>query len=200
MEKINLPKESQWLEFYENTKNLPPSGLLVEALPLVQNKEHALDLGGGALRDTKKLLADGFTRVTIVDSEPLMKKASLDFPQDRIEAFITTFDKFDFPINQYDFVNAQFSLPFNPKETFESVITRIKSSLRNGGIFSGQLFGINDEWNVPGKNMTFQNTEEAKELFSDMEVIKFEEIDRDGKVANGTPKHWNFFNIIARKK
>jgi hypothetical protein len=32
-----------------------------------------------------------------------------------------------------------------------------------------------------------------------LEVIEFKEEDSDGHTADGTPKHWHVFNIVARK-
>ena len=45
-----------------------------------------------------------------------------------------------------DLVNASFSLPFAPPGAFDALWARIVASLRPGGRFCGQLFGVNDEW------------------------------------------------------
>jgi hypothetical protein len=47
--------------------------------------------------------------------------------------------------------------------------------------------------------MTFHTKEQAEGLFSDFSIIVFEEKERNGKTANGQPKHWHLFNVIARK-
>ena len=48
--------------------------------------------------------------------------------------------------------------------------------------------------------MLFLSKEEVLSLFEKFEVIKFEEIERDGKTALGILKHWHTYEIIARKK
>lgn len=48
--------------------------------------------------------------------------------------------------------------------------------------------------------MTFHTREQAERLISDLEIIEFTEEDQGGRIANGTPKHWHVFHIIARKK
>ena len=47
--------------------------------------------------------------------------------------------------------------------------------------------------------MTFHSEEEARALFSDMELLTFEEVERDSRTSSGAPKHWHFFNIVAKK-
>lgn len=78
-------------------------------------------------------------------------------------------------------------------------MANVKKSITPGGIFCGQLFGINDEWsNRP--SMTFHTREQAEELFTDMEIVSFEEEESDSITVNATPKHWHIFHVIARKK
>src|SRR3989338_2048493 len=76
---------------------------------------------------------------------------------------------------------------------------KIKNSLVKEGIFCGQLFGIHDQWNNRVE-MIFHTKEQAERLFSDMEIISFEEEEKDGTIADGTPKHWHIFHFIPRKK
>ena len=56
-----------------------------------------------------------------------------------------------------------------------------------------------DEWNKAGSDMTFHDKDKVEALLSDMEIVKLEEVTRDGILANDQPKHWHLFNIIARK-
>lgn len=198
-EKFNVPQESAWSEYYEIQKDKPPSALLVEALPLVLEKDHALDLGAGAPRNTRFMLSEGFEMVTAIDRDPTVKEYFADLPQDHIEVVICPFDEFNFEKEEYDLVNAQSSLSFNPPDTFDTVFDRVKMSLKKGGIFSGNLFGVKDDWNSPETKLTFVSELRARELFSNMEILKFEEKEMDSKTVNGVPKHWHMFNIIARK-
>ncbi|MDO8550913.1 MAG: hypothetical protein Q7S39_12285 [Ignavibacteria bacterium] len=48
--------------------------------------------------------------------------------------------------------------------------------------------------------MTFHTKQQVENLLSDMEIIELTEEDKDGRTANGTPKHWHVFHVIARKR
>jgi hypothetical protein len=91
-----------------------------------------------------------------------------------------------------------FALPFTGPADFESVFSEIKGSLKKGGVFCGQLFGMNDEWSKNPK-MTFHTEAQVKDLLDDLEILSFKEVEEDSTTANGTPKHWHIFHIIAKK-
>ncbi len=194
----NNSAKNEWTEFYEITKNKPPSKLLVKAIEYVKDKNKAIDIGGGALKDTRYLLSLGFD-VTVIDANELMAEEAKKIVSKKLHYFVTPFDKFDFPENNFDIASATSALPFNSSDTFDKVIKNIKESLVKNGIFCGQLFGVRDEWSSRSK-MTFHTREQAEKLFSDMEIIDFREEEKDGKTANGTLKHWHIFHFIARKK
>jgi hypothetical protein len=71
-------------------------------------------------------------------------------------------------------------------------------SLKSGGRFAGQFFGVNDSW-ANNPEMTFHTEEQVRALFDGFEVESFHEQDEDGSSLNG-PKHWHIFTVIARKK
>lgn len=191
--------EKTWANYYEQTKEQPPSALLVEAFSYIGEREKALDLGAGALKDTRYLLAQNFKHITIVDSEDLVTKLAKELSETRVTCIVSSYEQFEFPRDTYNLVNAQFSIPFNPPESFDIVFSRIKSSLKADGIFTGQLFGDRDEWNTDKRPLTFHNRAQAEELFSNMQIITFKEVERDAHLANGTPKHWHYYDIIAKK-
>lgn len=189
-------KAFDWEEFYRHTKERPPWPLLVRAASLVSQKNDALDLGSGAGRDTRYLLAQGFS-VTAVDSSPEAVAILQTLPQERLRIIQSSFADLEF--GSYDLINAHFALPFAGKAHFHLVFARLKQALRPGGIFAGQFFGINDAWNVPGSNLTFVTREQAEELLRGLEIIELKEEDVDSHVADGSPKHWHVFHILARK-
>jgi tellurite methyltransferase len=193
----NYLKEFKWEDFYKITKDRPPWPLLVQAVSLLAHRKYALDLGCGAGRDTRFLLEQGFA-VTAVDNDPNAIALLADFPRDRLRAVHASFEAFEF--ETYDLVNAHFALPFLPKEHFPLVFDRIKRALDAGGIFVGQFFGVNDEWNTPGNRMTFLTREQAEAKLKGLKVLVFHEEDVDSHVADGTPKHWHVFHIIAQKR
>lgn len=48
--------------------------------------------------------------------------------------------------------------------------------------------------------MTFLTKEQVLRLLESFEIIKFEEVEKDGKTGLGKIKHWHTFEIIAKKK
>lgn len=196
---MTAARKTSWQQHLKQTQDAPPSHLLIEALSYLHQKEEALDLGAGGLKDTKYLLSCGFTHVTAVDREPFMGELAKQLSQEKLTTIITPFDKFSFPATTYDLINAQFALPFNPRATFVPTIERLKRSLKPRGVFCGQLFGCEDEWNTPTSKLTFHTHEEVQRLFQDIDLLHCEERIRDGKLSNGTPKHWHLFHIIAKK-
>jgi tellurite methyltransferase len=188
-----------WVKHFENTKNTPTSPLLLKALEYVKLKNKAIDIGGGGtLKDTRYLLSLGF-ETTIVDKEKLVEVAADEIKSDRLKVFVSDFADFDFPSTEYDIASAMYSLPFNRPSDFENVFYKVINSLVKDGIFCGQFFGNHDGWhNNP--QITFFPKEKAMTLLASMDVIHFEEKEFDGKTADGSPKHWHVFDIIARKK
>ena len=152
-------KEFKWEDFDKITKGRPPWPRLVQAVELLDQGKDALDLGCGAGRDTRFLLEQGF-RVTAVDHDPHAIALLADLPQGRLRVVHSSFEAFEF--ETYDLVNAHFALPFLPEEQFHPVFVRIKQALHAGGLFVGQFFGVNDEWNTPGNQMTFLTRVQAE--------------------------------------
>lgn len=189
-----------WAEYIAKTKHNPARPLLIKAITYVTNKNSALDLGAGALMDSKFLSKQGFKHVTAVDQANIGQEIYDTLPQDKIQYVISSYENFNFLPDHYDLINAQFALPFNPLISFNQVFEKIKNSLKTGGIFSGQLFGDQDTWKTTKPEMTFHTREEVERLLSDLEIIELEEEEKDQKPAVGELKHWHIFHIIARKK
>jgi tellurite methyltransferase len=195
----NAKKEKKtWSAFFRKTKNKPPAALLIEALHYTRKGGKALDVGGGALADARLLLQVGFD-VTVIDKEEQILQIAKDIGSDRLHAKVTTFDRYQYPRETFDLVNAQFSLPFNPPKTFGNVWKHIKDSLVEDGIFCGQFFGDQDTW-AKNRNMTFHKRVNLDTLLGEFEVIKLDEKEWDGTTTVGQQKHWHVFHIIARKK
>lgn len=197
---MNNPSPSNndnWSEYYGIVKDMPPRPLLVQAIEYVHNKDKAVDIGGGPLKEARYLLTKGFD-VTVIDKSPLLLEEAKKIHSDKLHAHVTSFEDFSFGNQQYDIVSAMFALPFNPPETFDRVFENIKQSIAPDGIFCGQFFGTNDEW-ASNDKMTFHAKQQVENLLAGMEIIKLDEEEKDGKTANGTPKHWHIFHVIARK-
>jgi tellurite methyltransferase len=193
-------RSARFASYIEARRFDPPRPFLMKAAALADRKEQALDVGAGALNATKYLLSAGFDHVTALDASPHAQKIAEEFPREQVSFVLSRFEDFEFTENYYDLVNAEFSLPFIDRAHFGPVFAKLLNSLRSGGIFTGQLFGTNDSWNVENSGMTFHTRAEAEALFRDFELVHFEEEDHPGTTKLGEPKHWHIFHIIAFRK
>ncbi|HEV2459625.1 MAG TPA: class I SAM-dependent methyltransferase [Ktedonobacterales bacterium] len=187
-----------WGRFYGFTKDSRPWPLLVRAAALAPRKGSALDLGAGAGRDTRYLLEQGF-EVTALDADARAVALLATLPQARLRVVQSAFEDFVFASATYDLISGQFALPFIARDSFVDVVARLKAALAPGGVFAGQFFGIHDQWNTPERSMTFLARAEVEALLSDLETIELSEEDADGHTADGSPKHWHVFHILARR-
>lgn len=189
-----------WTDYFERTKNHPPRELLIKAVFYVTEKNDALDLGAGALNESRYLLASGFKHVTAIDKEPVASEIAKTFPADFFSYVIADAETYMFPTKKFDIVNAHYSIPFIHPDLFGKVMQNIYQSLKLSGIFVGQFFGQNDEWNIENSGMTFLTKDEAISTLSDFEILVFDEEETDKPTAAGRIKHWHIFNFIARKR
>src|ERR1017187_3686467 len=117
-------QEFNWADFYKVTKGNPHWFLLEKAVVLLGRRGQALDLGCGAGRDTRYLLAQGWD-VTAVDRDSHAIALLAELPQEHLRVIQSSFEDFAYGHERYDLVSAQFSLPFIPQEAFTGVFTRI---------------------------------------------------------------------------
>jgi tellurite methyltransferase len=177
----------------------PPRPLLMRAAGFATPKDHALDAGAGALNATKYLLDVGFAHVTALDSAPASQQVAAELPPEQVTFVLSRFEDFFYPTNAYDLVNAEFSLPFIRRENFAPVFAGLLGSVKPGGLFTGQLFGLNDSWNTPETGMNFHARGEIEQLLRGFDIIELEEEDHPGQTKLGEPKHWHIFHILARR-
>ena len=189
---------SRWSDFFNATKDHPHWPLVEKTVRLLARTGQALDFGCGAGRDTRYLLAQGWS-VTAVDREPAAIALLAELPQEQLRVVQSSFEDFAYGHEMYDLVSAQFALPFIPKMHFTAVFTRIKQAITPGGMFTGQFFGIHDEWNTPDTDMTFLTREQIDKLLGDMQIKDITEENRIGTTAIGGSKRWHVFHVIAQK-
>lgn len=188
-----------WRKYIEKTSEMPPRPLLVESLQYVQNKSQALDVGAGALMDSKYLLSEGFIQVTAIDPDKtslekanLVQASNFYFVNEPLEVI-------DLPSETYDLISAQNALTYITPKDFNHVIDKLKNSLKKGGIFVIDTFGEYDENILPNSDMARLSKTEIQNLFSDMEIIKFTEKEEDKESVLGKMKHFHKINLILRK-
>jgi SAM-dependent methyltransferase len=190
-------RDREWGEFYDLTRDDPPSALLVEALRHVKRRGHAIDIGAGALRDTRYLIGQGF-HVTAVDRNPLLAEEARAVGSGKFRYVVSSFRNFNFEPGKYDLASAMYALPYNPPRSFNLVFRRIRAALAPGGVLCGQFFGVRDAWNGD-PTVTFHTKWQARRLLSALEVIVFDEEEADDVTADGAPKYWHVFHFIARR-
>jgi SAM-dependent methyltransferase len=196
MSDLKIGDEARWRKFMAATIGQPPWPELVRAADLFEAPGEALDVGAGAGRDTAYLLGRGW-RVTALDSSPSAAEALERLAHPNLRVVVTAAQ--DFVPSAYDLVNAQFSLPFIPRDDFAATVVRLRDSVRGAGVIAATFFGKHDEWNVPDNNMTFSTQEEVERMFSGLDLIELTEVEKDGNTADGAPKHWHVFHLTARR-
>lgn len=199
---IDKENERSWQAYYEATHAKAGSPLLIRATAHLESPVglvRALDIACGAGRDTRFLSDLGYA-VTAVDPDPAAGEFIARLAhQERIEFVNTRIQRFPFDL-RYRIVNAQFALPFiRGADEFNYVVGKIKDSLETGGIFAGQLFGTEDEWNNGIRNMTFHTREQARETVDGLEILEFTEENTTKVTVLGKMKHWHVFHVVARK-
>jgi len=181
-----MRQKQRWNTYIARTLNHEPRPLLLRALPFVKGNQ-ALDLGAGALNDSRYLLNQGFSVVAVDGNASILK---IRVPVNKV---ICLFHEFEYPEKTFNLVNAQGSLPFCHPAHFDAVFQKMFNSLTTDGIFCGQLFGNLDDWSTDSE-MTFHSRTEALSYLSLFDILLFEEKKYTER------KGWHLYNIIARKK
>ncbi len=195
--KNNKTAGLDWVDFIKGTKNISPRQITKNALYWVKNKGHALDIGAGALNDTKYLLENGF-KVDVVDIRDIVLDISKEIKNNNLEVHIKPIEDYDFGIEKYDIIVANYVLPFiNPKK-IKSLMNNIFNSLSTDGIFCAVFFGNNDFYkNHP--DIAFHTKNQVLNLFKDYEKLYFSEVEKKCLNYRGNLEHYHSFEIIIKK-
>lgn len=187
-------------KFYENTKNALPHKNVKKFLELENKAGKAIELGCGAGRDTICLIKNGWN-VSAIDREDTKEIISDQLNAEELKRFRfinQTFEKIQ--LEENNLVVANFSLPFCLKEYFREFWNKIVQSIQKDGYFVGNFFGPNDSWAFTREEMVFLSKEQVIALLEPFEILKFKEIETDGKTGLEKMKHWHIFEIIAKKR
>jgi tellurite methyltransferase len=192
-----LAEQRDWGDFIRITQGQSAWPQLVRAAALLARPGDALDLGAGGGRDSAHLLRAGW-RVTAVDASPYARAALRRLPHQRRLRFVESRIE-DFEPESYDLVNAQYSLPFVAPPRYAATLRRLQAAVRPGGVFAATFFGPRDAWNRSGAELNFAGEAAVRSLFAGWELVELKEVEEDGQTADGTPKHWHVFHLIARR-
>ncbi|MCW5775477.1 MAG: class I SAM-dependent methyltransferase [Phycisphaeraceae bacterium] len=198
--------QRDWPGYFEAVAGKPARETLLLALdrfdrePSTHRPRLAVDLGCGEGRDTAELLRRGW-HVLAIDGHPdafsrLLARGDLPH-RDGLTTLHAPFEGLRVP--ECDLVNASFSLPFCPPHAFDALWVSIVAAIRRGGRFCGQLFGDRDTWaSLPDRS--HQTREHALAMLDPFDLERFDEDEKPGADALGTPKHWHVFHVVARKR
>lgn len=102
-------------------------------------------------------------------------------------------------VDGVDFINASFALPFCRPDDFPRLWDWIVGSLRPGGRFAGQFFGVRDDWRML-RPRSHHSRDEIQNLLTPFEIEWLDEVEKDGDDAMGGTKHHHVFHVVARKR
>lgn len=186
-----------WHSYYEAHAGRAPFYLISDAIAAAPDTVSALDVGAGPLNESRALLNAGFKEVVALDREPEVAAIGARLHDPRLKVETVSFSRYAFPPDRFSLVAACKALPFSG-DGFEPLVAHIKKSLKPGGVFVGNVFGMRHAFrnNV---SLHFCTEDEIRNLLSDMEILVFNESERDEDTSDGQI-HWHSFNFVARKK
>jgi SAM-dependent methyltransferase len=197
---------AHWSKYYAAAAGAAPRAPLVAALarfdaePAPARARLAIDLGSGGGTDTVELLRRGW-RVIAIDATPQAMQVLVERPdllgRERLETVVGLLESTTWPTA--DLVNTSLVLPFLPPNAVAATWERIVGSLAAGGRFAGHFFG----YRVSGVNLPVRSRHSSAEvlrLLQSLDLEVFEEIEWDGRTAQGHAAHWHVFEVVARKR
>ena len=197
-----MTARGDWIGYYDAQGEREPRDLLLRALASFEREGRtgtAVDLGCGTGADTAELIARGWDVVAIDRQEEAIRRLREKVGSRTVSRLRTVVSKMeDVTFPPADLVFASYSLPFCPPDAFPTLWQRLRSCLRPGGRFAGELFGDRDSW-ASDAEMTFLDVASARELFDGMELESFEEEESEDEGWGDEIKHWHVFHAIARR-
>ena len=174
-----------WKLYIKKLKDEKIRPVLEEAV-LLSKPGLALDIGAGALNETKYLLERGF------------KVIAIDPNSEDDDVLKIPIQEYIFPTNTFSLVCALLVFPFLPKKDIPDIMRGVANSLKKNGIIVAHFFGSNDTWS---NRCATHSSDEIRSLIDDtgLTIIKLTEQQYDKKTAKGILKHWHVFTLIAKK-
>lgn len=180
-----------WDDYFASTRGLPVHPIYSALQPHLPVSGTALELGCG-VGTGARWLADQGLHVTAIDAL-LDKAAPVASPGVTYhQAYI---QELGFARSSFDVVVAGFCLFFLRAQELEAFWPRMQGWLKPHGVFAGQFLGPRDDW--AGEYLS-QSRDDLKELLHPFATLHMEEVERDGRTSQGTPKHWHVVHFIGR--
>ncbi len=193
--------EASWRPWsrYFRSAGLDARATLLDAVARFPAPGLAVDLGAGTGRDTLELLRRGW-RVCSIDMEAeavdrIVELAGSD--AERLDARVGRYESIDWPALATCSTRAS-RCRFAPRRSSRPSGSGIHESLLPGGRFSGQLFGVDDEWARTG--LLVYTRGEVEQLLAPYEIESLSEFAGEGLTSIGKTKHWHVFHVVARKQ
>ncbi len=159
-----------------------------------------VDIAAGEGRDALELLRQGW-RVVATDNHPDAFPLLWPRVPEELKPRLTTVevDFAEMQVPDCDLVNASFALPFCKPAHFSELWRKIVAGIRTGGRFAGQFFGDRDTWaSLPGR--THHSRREVMKLLKGFEIEMMKVEERDDPPDLRSPKHWQMFHVVAKKR
>jgi SAM-dependent methyltransferase len=199
-----MESHNEWGRYQKITKDNKPRHLAICLKNFLYKEMSIIDIGCGAGTDSMYFIEQGcfVNAIDKVTNGIEHRKLELRHDiKDKLSIINGDFTNMEFPV--CDAVYASFSLPFCNPNNFNKFWINIEKSVREGGIFAGIFFGVNDDWYNISKNITFHRKYEIEELLKTYNIKKFEEKEYDGQCVgekgNVIDKHWHIYEVIAIK-
>lgn len=197
-----------WRSYYEVTVDRPAWRTVEMAIERFAAEDgdrppgeprDAVDLGSGAGRDARRLLAAGW-RVLAIDREPVAIEvlAAATPAADRARLTTAVADLATVDIPPCDLVNASVSLPFLAEADFWATWRRAMAAIRPGGRFSAMVFGDRDESAADG-SMTLPSPDALRDSLDGWDLEEWSEREEDSTTALGEPHHFHIIELVARR-
>ena len=190
--------DRSWSVYYEANDARAPRDMLLHVLDAFgPGEHHAADLGCGAGIDTLAMLERGWSVYATDAEHEAIDRLEVRVPatlSPRLTTAVVPMEAVAIP--SVDLLWAGYSLFFCRPDRFADVWSTIRSAVRPGGRFGGQLLGDRDTW-APKDDISSFTQDAARALFDGWSIERFDEEDEDGEACSG-PKHWHVFHVVAR--
>ena len=131
-------------------------------------------------------------------TENLILEKINDEEKERFTFLNTSFEEIE-NLPKCDLLVSNFAIPFCHPQNFDKFWKTICNSIKSGGYFLGNFFGLEDGWKI-NKKMIFLNIEQVREMFEDFEMLEIKEKIYDAKTGMEIMKHWDVIDVFAKKK